>query len=106
MITNQEFYRSIATETRPELTTSRGNEAEISRLVHAAIISKRFCAALLADPLTAIDRGYMNEHFSFSAPMRARIASVKAKDLSEFAQKLMAAPARQPAKRKQMAHRL
>lgn len=65
------------------------DSAEFSRLLSAAIVSEEFRALLLRNPARAIDKGYGSETFKFSPAERARIVSVHASSLPEFAMRIM-----------------
>lgn len=101
MLNNREIYFTTTFATKLTLTKKNLVEAEFSRLLHAAIINKRFCASLLADPVATIDRGYLNEHFRFSPATRAKLGMIKAATLSDFASQLNAAMSEKHAVRKQ-----
>lgn len=62
---------------------------EFSRLIHAAIINKKFCDMLLKNPVQSIDNGYYGESFHFNKETRERINTVRASSLAEFAQELL-----------------
>lgn len=89
MLSNHLAYRTATLPLSRTLKKDRNVEADFSRLMHAAIVSKRFCMALLNDPLSAINAGYMGEHFSFSPIMREKIAAIKADSLSDFASQVL-----------------
>ncbi len=62
---------------------------ECSRLIHAAVVSKRFRARLLNDPLQAIETGYGGEQFMFTCEEKARIRAIQADTLEDFAAQLV-----------------
>lgn len=62
---------------------------EFSRLLSAAVVSEEFRALLLRNPARAIEKGYGSETFEFSPPERARIVSVRASSLPEFAMRIL-----------------
>lgn len=64
-------------------------KAEFGRLVHAAIINPRFRKQLLANPLSAIDKGYLGESFQFSARVRDQLRELQAGTLEEFSSKVL-----------------
>ncbi|HNB50640.1 MAG TPA: hypothetical protein PK530_01785 [Anaerolineales bacterium] len=65
---------------------------DLNRLIAAAVIDREFCALLLTNPLRAIGEGYYGEYFQFSPEAKARIGTIEASSLSEFAQKLVESP--------------
>lgn len=73
----------------PGTNTTVSDSAEFSRLLSAAIVSEEFRALLLCNPARAIDKGYGDETFKFSSAEQARIVSVRASSLSEFAMRIM-----------------
>jgi hypothetical protein len=64
---------------------------ECSRLIHAAVISKRFLSSLLANPLNSIEDGFCGEKFSFSREEKQLITNIHASNLAEFSQLLLQA---------------
>ncbi len=62
---------------------------ECSRLIHAAVISGRFRARLLANPIQAIESGYGGEQFMFTREEKARIRAIRANTLEDFAAQLV-----------------
>jgi hypothetical protein len=65
------------------------SKAECGRLMHAAIINKRFCQMLLSNPIKSIENGYCGEKFSFTREEKERINSIRALTLDEFATQLI-----------------
>jgi hypothetical protein len=61
---------------------------EISRIISAAVINKRFCVALLADPSSAISQGFFGEPFQLSSEQKNRISRIKENSLEGFAAQL------------------
>lgn len=64
-------------------------KAEIGRLMHAAIISPRFCHHLLTDPVGTIESGYSNESFQFTAEVKDQIRQIEAGSLEDFASQIL-----------------
>ena len=64
---------------------------EYSRLIHAAVVSKRFLNALLANPIKAIEEGFCGERFSFTWEEKQQINQIHASSLAEFSQMLLQA---------------
>ncbi len=68
--------------------SKRKVNSEISRIVSAAVINKHFCSELLADPSSAISRGYCGEPFSLTAEQKSRIGMIRENSLEGFAAQL------------------
>lgn len=64
---------------------------ECGRLVHAAVINRRFLEKLLANPLKTIEDGYCGEKFSFTREEQQQIMLIQASSLAEFSQMLVQA---------------
>ena len=64
---------------------------ECGRLIHAAVINKRFQQQLLSNPLKAIEDGYCGEKFAFTRDEKRRIQQIQAKNLAEFSRQLIGA---------------
>jgi hypothetical protein len=62
---------------------------EFSRLVHAAIINRRFRESLLSNPARVVDDGYCGESFQFSSDVKERIGMIRANSLEDFSCQLM-----------------
>lgn len=62
---------------------------ECGRLIHAAVINKRFREMLLANPVKSIETGFSGEYFSFTREEKERIRHIRAKSLEDFAAQLM-----------------
>jgi hypothetical protein len=67
---------------------TRSANSEISRIISAAVVNKRFCKALLADPSSAISQGFFGEPFQLSLEQRKRIVGIKENFLEGFAAQL------------------
>ncbi len=63
--------------------------AECSRLLHAAVVNKRFCESLLSNPLASIEAGYCGEKFHFTREQKERVNEIRAASLEDFAAQLM-----------------
>jgi hypothetical protein len=63
--------------------------SELSRILTAAVINKRFQQKLLKDPIHAIDSGYGSEHFQLSSRERSLVAGIKANSIEDFASQLL-----------------
>lgn len=64
------------------------SNAEINRLLSAAIISRRFRSMLLNDPAKAIAGGYFGEKFHISSKMAQQVTAIHASTLADFATQL------------------
>jgi hypothetical protein len=62
---------------------------ELSRLLTAATVSKKFRHLLLTNPTQALANGYNGEVFHLDAQYMNRILSIQALSLHEFAQQLI-----------------
>jgi hypothetical protein len=71
------------------MTKNINIQQEFSRLLTAAVINGPFRQALLRDPRKAISSGYAGEAFNLSADVVARLSTIKASSLSDFASQLM-----------------
>lgn len=65
--------------------TSNGSNKEINKLLSAAVVNAKFRHLLLTDPRAALKAGYNGESFDLDEKTRARILSITAGSLSEFA---------------------
>ncbi len=72
--------------TIPMQTTSNGRE--ISRLLSAAVVNKRFCKLLLSSPATALATGYNGESFRLAKEEKDLVLSIRAKTLEDFARQI------------------
>ena len=63
-------------------------EIECGRLIHAALVSRRFCELLLANPCKAIETGYYGERFSFSHTEKEQISAIHGGSLAEFSSQI------------------
>jgi hypothetical protein len=62
---------------------------ECGRLIHAAVISRRFQNNLLNNPLKTIEEGYCGEKFAFTHDEKQRIRTIRASNLADFSRQLM-----------------
>ena len=60
----------------------------IHRLLVAAAISPRFCAGLLQDPGTAVQKGFGGEQFQISESTLNLLTSIRVSSLPDFVQQL------------------
>lgn len=70
---------------------------ELSRVVHAAIINRRFRENLLADPVRSIEAGFCGESFYIPRETKDQIRQIKAGSLEEFASAIQSIWSLQPA---------
>jgi hypothetical protein len=62
---------------------------ECGRLIHAAIINRRFRDTLLSNPVKSIEDGYFGEKFAFTREEKQRIKHIHASTLADFSSQLM-----------------
>lgn len=60
----------------------------LHRLFTAAIVNSQFREKLLSEPELALAGGYLGQAFSLSDQEKTIISSVRARDLTDFAQKV------------------
>ncbi len=75
--------KSVAKEPHSEV------QAEFGRLIHAAIINKRFRDMLLTAPMQTIEAGYCGEKFHFPRDIHDRIEQIRAGSLEDFSSQLL-----------------
>jgi len=73
---------------RSESTSTSNKNQEISRIISAAVINVQFRSLLLNDPVSAITHGYGGEHFALKKEDQAKLGSIQAHSLAEFAARL------------------
>lgn len=78
------FTKPLTRQSIATLDTSKDADS-LSRLLMAAAINPRFCAALLTDPQRALQAGFGGEVFPLSQTTFDRLASIRASSLPEFA---------------------
>jgi len=84
---NRDYRRPI---NQPELCSGTlSHSKELSRLLTAAVVSRRFCGLLLTDPLQAVTTGYNGETFTLSPEEVQQVLAIKASSLREFALQLL-----------------
>lgn len=64
-------------------------QVECGRLIHAAVISRRFLDGLLTNPVKTINEGYCGEKFAFTHEEKQRIKLIRARNLADFSTQLM-----------------
>ncbi len=82
----QEF--GVSSAPAPAGRNEIGQSTEINRLLTAAVVSRRFCQLLLANPVAALTAGYRGEAFRLSADEMHRVMAIRASSLQDFAQQL------------------
>jgi hypothetical protein len=70
-------------------TSSLSNGRELSRLLSAAVVNKRFCKLLLTNPAIALANGYNGEFFHLAKYEKELVLSIRAKTLEEFASQII-----------------
>jgi hypothetical protein len=60
----------------------------LQRLFTAAIVNSQFREKLLAEPEMALANGYLGQTFALTEKERMVISTVRARDLTDFAQKV------------------
>jgi hypothetical protein len=71
----------------PSRSFERGG---ISRLLTAAVVNRGFRSLLLANPESALARGYQGEHFRLDNEQKNLILSIRADTLADFATQIAA----------------
>lgn len=61
----------------------------LNRLISAAVVSPRFRALLLSDPVAALATGYNGERFQLTSAEYAAVTSLNATTVREFAAQLL-----------------
>jgi hypothetical protein len=67
---------------------STNKQSGIHRLLAAAIVNSQFRETLLSQPEMALAGGYLGQTFSLTDQEKAVISNVRARDLTDFAQKV------------------
>lgn len=83
------YHNNPPLKPAPEHDCADTVRRECGRLIHAAVINKRFREMLLANPVKSIETGYSGENFSFTREEKARIRHIQARSLEDFAVQLM-----------------
>jgi len=61
---------------------------ELSRLVTAAVVNRKFCNLLLISPTVALAAGYNGESFHLTPEEQELVISIRASSLTDFAEQL------------------
>jgi hypothetical protein len=72
----------LSTQTPPQ-------SKEINRLLTAAVVNRKFCSILLADPIQAVTSGYNGETFALTPEEVQQIRSIQASTLRDFVLQLL-----------------
>ena len=67
---------------------STANRSGLHRLFTAAIVNRQFREKLLNEPEMALAGGYLGQSFILTDQERTIVSAVRAKDLTDFAQKV------------------
>lgn len=82
----------LTMDTRPaasfEYRSPVANHSGLHRLFTAAIVNSQFREKLLCEPESALANGYLGQSFSLTDQEKAVVKTVRAKDLTDFAQKV------------------
>ncbi len=90
------YHRDMA------LTAEAECHPEVSRLISAAVVNKRFRQLLLTRPAEALETGYLGEPFSLESEDRAMILSIRAHSLADFAMQVVRFQGRSQKEQKQV----
>ncbi len=63
-------------------------QQECSRILTAAVINRQFRQTLLNNPGKAISSGFGGEAFNISGDVKARLSSIRADSLADFASQM------------------
>lgn len=63
-------------------------QSGLHRLFAAAVVNSQFRESLLCEPDTALAKGYLGQSFSLTDQEMNIVRTVRAKDLTDFAQKV------------------
>lgn len=67
---------------------STSNRSGLHRLFTAAIVNSQFREKLLREPKMALEGGYLGQAFALTDQEKTIISNVRARDLTDFAQKV------------------
>ena len=70
---------------RGDAANALAQSSEINRLLTAAVVSRRFCRLLLANPLAALAVGYRGEAFRLNPGEVNRLSKIHATSLRDLA---------------------
>lgn len=87
---NVERHNYSKRTNQAEFTTQTLSQSkEINRLLTAAVVNRKFCSLLLADPLQAVTSGYNGETFKLTPEEVQQIRSIQASTLRDFVLQLL-----------------
>lgn len=82
----------LAMDARPassfDYRKTASSRSDLHRLFTAAIVNSQFREKLLSEPEMALAGGYLGQSFALTDQERTIISSVRARDLTDFAQKV------------------
>jgi hypothetical protein len=84
------MYKQISS--RSNFAMGSRSQLELSRLISAAVINEKFCRTLLENPAKALVAGYGGESFHLPSEEKARVMSIRATSLADFARQLTQFP--------------
>ena len=89
LLNQTEFFEPVFPGLCPDPTEAV--KIECGRLIHAAVISRRFLSNLLANPIKSIEEGFCGEKFAFTREEKQRIRLIRASSLADFSNQLIRA---------------
>jgi hypothetical protein len=89
LLNQVEYFELIGPDTRQDPLESI--RMECGRLIHAAVINRRFLDMLLTNPVKSIENGYCGEKFAFTHEEKQRIKLIHASNLADFSNQLLQA---------------
>ncbi len=91
-----EQFQQSTTQARLELAQT-SHSPELNRLLVAAVVNRRFCRLLLANPIAALAAGYRGQPFKLTAAEHGHVLAIRATSLVDFAHQLCMAVPLEPA---------
>jgi hypothetical protein len=88
-LNQSEYYEPISQKVCQDPNESF--RMECGRLIHAAVINRRFMNMLLANPIKSIENGFCGEKFAFTREEKHQINLIHASTLAEFSNQLLQA---------------
>lgn len=83
-------FPSPEIRSRHPVIPQKPSSPEITRLLTAAVINRRFRELLLQDPARALNEGFQGEYFFLSSREQDLVLSIKAVDLGDYASQVSA----------------
>lgn len=87
LLNHLEFVDTVSPKVCPD--PNEAARMECGRLIHAAVISRRFRDLLLANPIKSIEDGYCGEKFAFTREEKQQIKHIHASSLADFSNQLL-----------------